>query len=100
MGKIIIGTGLGGIAVIAGIAYQLTYSRLVRDCAGGDGPAMPDCFRHNQPSLNDILLTGLSVALAYTLVCMCVYAVARSRKQGDKATTVPPTKRAGQHRLP
>lgn len=78
MGRIIVATGLGGIAVITALAWRLASARIAALCyVPGQS-----CLNEMQVQKDRIILIGLSVALAYVLLSLIAYAILRAR-QGE-----------------
>lgn len=87
MGRIIVFTGLGGWAAIVALALKLNYSH------GHDA--------YYDARGERLLLGGLTVALVYVLICLCVYAVTKARRERPpiKGNGWQPTSPEGRSRL-
>lgn len=75
MGRIIVGTGLAGWAAIVALAWRLAQLRIVARCEHD-----VSCYERMQVQKDNIIIGGLAVALAYVLICLCVFAILKARR--------------------
>lgn len=77
MGRIIVGTALAGWAAIVGIAWHLADKR-IEQC----GRYIPDrdCVIRLTTQRDYVLSVGLTVALAFVVAALCVFAIIKARQ--------------------
>jgi hypothetical protein len=78
MGRIIVATGLGGIALITALSWHLANGRIGTTC----GSFVPDrdCVGRLTAQRDFILTAGLAVALAFVIASLCVFAILKARQ--------------------
>jgi predicted lipid-binding transport protein (Tim44 family) len=92
MGRIIVATGLIGIAVITAIAWAQANARIASCTLGGITDT--GCATGLAAKRDAILTAGLSVALAFILVSLIAFAVIRARRPQESVKPPRPAKQA------